>query len=131
MSGAELHSIMVAAVRTWHPRVREIVARCDPASLFALPLRSSVPTTRWATTRTTLLGDAVHAMSPAAGAGACMALRDAAHLTDALTEAAGGRDLLAALEEYEADMTTHGFAAVLAGARNGERFLGQDPLPAA
>jgi 2-polyprenyl-6-methoxyphenol hydroxylase-like FAD-dependent oxidoreductase len=131
MSGAELHSIMVAAVRTWHPRVHDIVARCDPASLFALPLRSSVPTTPWATTRTTLLGDAVHAMSPAAGAGACMALRDAAHLTDALTGAAGGRDLLAALEEYEADMTTHGFAAVLAGARNGERFLGQDPLPAA
>jgi 2-polyprenyl-6-methoxyphenol hydroxylase-like FAD-dependent oxidoreductase len=33
--------------------------------------------------------------------------------------------------EYEADMTAHGFAAVLTGARNGERFLGQDPLPTA
>jgi 2-polyprenyl-6-methoxyphenol hydroxylase-like FAD-dependent oxidoreductase len=99
------------------------------ASLFALPLRSSVPVTRWATTRVTLLGDAIHAMSPAAGAGACEALRDAARLTDALTEAAAGHDLLAALAGYEADMTARGFAAVLAGARNGERFLGQDPLP--
>jgi hypothetical protein len=44
-------------------------------------------------------------------------------------EAAAGRDVLAALEDYESDMTAHGFAAVLGGARNGERFLGQDPLP--
>jgi 2-polyprenyl-6-methoxyphenol hydroxylase-like FAD-dependent oxidoreductase len=130
-SSAELHSIMAEAVRAWHPRVREIVSRCDPESLFVLPLRSSVPVARWGTTRATLLGDAIHAMSPAAGAGACTALRDAARLTDALTEAAAGRDLHAALEAYESDMTAHGFAAVLAGARNGERYLGQDPLPAA
>lgn len=130
-SGAELHSIMAAAVRTWHPRVREIVSRCDPASLFALPLRSSVPVPPWTTTRVTLLGDAIHAMSPAAGAGACMALRDAARLTDALTDAVAGRDLLTSLRAYETDMTADGFAAVRAGAHNGERFLGQDPLPAA
>jgi 2-polyprenyl-6-methoxyphenol hydroxylase-like FAD-dependent oxidoreductase len=130
LSGDHLHELVTGAVRTWHPRVREIVAQCEPASMFGLPLRSSVPIRRWATSRITLLGDAIHAMSPAAGAGACVALRDAARLTAALGEAATRRDLIDAVRDYESDMTERGFAAVVAGAENGERFLGQDPLPA-
>lgn len=129
MPGEHLHTIITEAVRTWHPRVRAIVAACDPATLFALPLRTSVPLESWPTTTVTLLGDAIHAMSPAAGAGACTALRDASRLTAALTEAAAGRDLLAALRDYEAEMIDYGFAAVRAGAVNGQRILGQDPLP--
>jgi 2-polyprenyl-6-methoxyphenol hydroxylase-like FAD-dependent oxidoreductase len=129
-SGDRLHGIMAAAVRTWHPRVRAIVAACDPATVFALPLRTSVPIPPWETTPVTLLGDAIHAMSPAAGAGACTALRDAAHLTAALTQAAEGRDLIAALRDYETEMIDYGFTAVRTGASNGQRILGQDPLPA-
>ena len=131
LSGDHLHELVTGAVRTWHPRVQEIVAQCEPASMFGLPLRSSVPISRWATSRITLLGDAIHAMSPAAGAGACVALRDAARLTTALGEAATRRDLVEAVRDYESDMIERGFAAVVAGAENGERFLGQDPLPAA
>jgi 2-polyprenyl-6-methoxyphenol hydroxylase-like FAD-dependent oxidoreductase len=131
LTGDRLHEMVTGAVRTWHPRVQEIVARCDPASMFALPLRSSVPISRWVTSRITLLGDAIHAMSPAAGAGACVALRDAARLSAALSEAAAGRDVIDAVRDYESDMTERGFGAVVAGAENGERFLGQDPLPAA
>jgi 2-polyprenyl-6-methoxyphenol hydroxylase-like FAD-dependent oxidoreductase len=115
------------AVSTWHPRVREIVAACDPASVFALPLRQSVPIDPWPTTTVTLLGDAIHAMSPAAGAGACVALRDASHLATTLSQSG---DLLGALRDYESAMTERGFAAVREGAANGHRFLGQDPLPA-
>jgi 2-polyprenyl-6-methoxyphenol hydroxylase-like FAD-dependent oxidoreductase len=130
LSGDRLHELVTDAVRTWHPRVREIVACCDPASMFGLPLRSSVPVRRWETSRVTFIGDAIHAMSPAAGAGACVALRDAARLTTALGEAATRRDLTEAVRDYESDMIERGFAAVVAGAENGERFLGQDPLPA-
>lgn len=130
MSGEQLHAIMVEAVRTWHPRVSEIVAHCDPATVFALPLRSGVPIAPWATTSVTLLGDAIHAMSPAAGAGACTALRDASRLTTALTQAGTGRDLIPALSDYETEMIDYGFAAVRTGASNGQRILGQDPLPA-
>ncbi|WP_027940856.1 FAD-dependent oxidoreductase [Amycolatopsis taiwanensis] len=129
MSGQELHAIITDAVRTWHPRVRKIIAACDPASVFALPLRTSIPVAGWATTQVTLLGDAIHAMSPAAGAGACAALRDADRLTTALRTAAAGHDLLNALRAYESEMIDYGFAAVRAGASNGQRFLGQDPLP--
>jgi 2-polyprenyl-6-methoxyphenol hydroxylase-like FAD-dependent oxidoreductase len=126
MPGEQLHGIVTEAVRTWHPRVREIVAACDPATLFALPLRQSVPIDPWPTTTVTLLGDAIHAMSPAAGAGACVALRDASLLTAALTR---GGNLVDALRDYESAMTERGFAAVREGAANGHRFLGQDPLP--
>jgi 2-polyprenyl-6-methoxyphenol hydroxylase-like FAD-dependent oxidoreductase len=94
--------------------------------MFALPLRTSVPIDPWPTTTVTLLGDAIHAMSPAAGAGACVALRDASRLTTALTQ---GGNLLDALRGYESAMTERGFAAVREGAANGHRFLGQDPLP--
>lgn len=117
------HAVVTAAVRDWHPRVRAIVAACAPATMFALPLRTSVPVEPWPSTRVTLLGDAIHAMSPAAGAGACVALRDAGHLAAALTRGPGG------IADYEAAMIDYGFAAVREGARNGQRFLGQDPLP--
>jgi 2-polyprenyl-6-methoxyphenol hydroxylase-like FAD-dependent oxidoreductase len=129
MSGPQLHAIMTDAVRTWHPRVRAIIDACDPASVFALPLRTSIPIGQWATTQVTVLGDAIHAMSPAAGAGACVALRDAAHLTSALRTAATGQDLITQLRGYESEMIDYGFAAVRTGASNGQRFLGQDPLP--
>ncbi|WP_063047249.1 FAD-dependent oxidoreductase [Nocardia pseudovaccinii] len=129
MNGAQLHAIMTAATRDWHSLVREIVAHCQPDSLFALPLRTSVPIDPWPTTPVTLLGDAIHAMSPAAGSGACTALRDAARLTIALTEARAGGDLIVALRAYETEMIGYGFAAVRAGAIDGQRHLGQDPLP--
>jgi 2-polyprenyl-6-methoxyphenol hydroxylase-like FAD-dependent oxidoreductase len=130
MSGDDLHALVTAAVLDWHPRVRAIVAACVPDSMFALPLRTSVPVDPWPTTAVTLLGDAVHAMSPAAGAGACVALRDAARLADVLRQAADGRDLVGAIGDYETAMIDYGFAAVREGAVNGQRFLGQDPLPA-
>jgi len=129
MTGDQLHAIVAKAVAGWHPRIRDIVAACDPATMFALPLRTSVPVDPWPTTPVTLLGDAIHAMSPAAGAGACVALRDASHLTAALSQAAAGRDLVGAISDYESAMIARGFAAVREGAANGQRFLGQDPLP--
>ena len=80
------------------------------------------------TTAVTLLGDAIHAMSPAGGVGANTALRDAATLADALNKAAHGRPLVTAVRDYETAMIDYGFAAVRASADNGHRFLGQNPL---
>ncbi|MFI9503758.1 FAD-dependent oxidoreductase [Nocardia sp. NPDC052566] len=131
LDGPAMHSIVTDAVRDWHPRLRDIVAHIDPASIFPLIMRSSVPIPAWPTTRVTLLGDAIHAMSPASGVGACTALRDAARLCSALRRAATGRDLITELREYEAEMIDYGFAAVRVGAENGHRFLAQDPLPIA
>ena len=131
MTGAELRAMVLNLIDGWHPRVQRIVREWDPAGIFPAVLRTSVPIEPWPTSAVTLLGDAIHAMSPAGGVGANTALRDAAALADALNEAAHGRPLVAQLRDYEAAMIDYGFAAVRASADNGHRFLGQDPLPTA
>nr|WP_227026022.1 FAD-dependent monooxygenase [Streptomyces fodineus] len=83
----------------------------------------------WETTAVTLLGDAIHVMSPAIGVGASTALRDARVLTDRLLQAAGGRPLAEALHAYEEEMLGYGFDAVRDSATRGHHLVGQDPLP--
>ncbi|NUW46214.1 FAD-dependent monooxygenase [Nonomuraea rhodomycinica] len=128
MSQEELRALVMELTPGWHPRVHDMIAHWT--EIVPLELRTSVPVPPWPATRVTLLGDAVHAMSPAAGAGANVALRDATTLASALasTSARGG-DPREAVRAYEAEMIEYGFAAVRASAANGARFLGQDPLP--
>ncbi|HEX4226643.1 MAG TPA: NAD(P)/FAD-dependent oxidoreductase [Pseudonocardiaceae bacterium] len=129
MSGAALRDMVLEIIADWHPRVRAMVAHWDAESAFPLILRTSVPIPAWPTSRVTLLGDAIHAMTPAGGVGANTALRDAAALTDALIDVAAGKPVQARLGEYEAAMRDYGFAAVRQSAANGIRVIGQDPLP--
>jgi 2-polyprenyl-6-methoxyphenol hydroxylase-like FAD-dependent oxidoreductase len=61
----------------------------------------------------TLLGDAIHTMTPLQGLGGKTALRDAAVLRYHLVEAdRGRRGLLAAIHAYESAMLDYGFDAV-------------------
>ncbi|MFE2964533.1 FAD-dependent oxidoreductase [Streptomyces sp. NPDC059340] len=129
MSGAELQTLTLSLVEGWHPGLVEIVSRQDPASIFPVSVRTSVPVAAWETTAVTLLGDAVHVMSPAIGVGANTALRDARVLADRLLQAAGGRPLAEALHDYEEEMIGYGFDAVRDSAARGHRLVGQDPLP--
>jgi 2-polyprenyl-6-methoxyphenol hydroxylase-like FAD-dependent oxidoreductase len=93
--------------------LRAIVTASDPATVALHAVRSSVQLPGWPTSRVTLLGDAIHSMTPSRGIGANTALRDAALLTDQLNTA--GLDepaLLGAIHAYETDMQTYGFEAV-------------------
>jgi 2-polyprenyl-6-methoxyphenol hydroxylase-like FAD-dependent oxidoreductase len=125
LSGEELQALVLAKTKDWHPRVRAMVENIAPESLFSLVIRTSVPIEPWETTTVTLLGDAIHAMSPAAGVGANTALHDASLLAAALADG----PVLESLRRYEKEMVEHGFAAVRLSTDNGRRFLGQDPLP--
>ena len=129
MTGSELQRATLRLIEGWHPQVRRIIEHWLPESVFPLTLRTSVPIPAWHPSRVTLLGDAVHAMSPAGGIGANTALRDASLLAVALEEAAHGRPIVDALADYESVMTGYGFDAVRTSADNGRRMLGQDPLP--
>ena len=97
----------------WSHAFRDLVGLTDPTTISCLSIRSSVPVSPWNTGRITLLGDAIHSMTPYRGIGANVALKDAARLTRALSAAhQGRRDLIAAINEYEASMLDYGFRAV-------------------
>ncbi|MEA3093723.1 MAG: hypothetical protein QOJ04_5065 [Caballeronia sp.] len=97
----------------WHPNLRALIRASDPATAFAVDVRTSVPVDAWPTTNVTVLGDAVHLMTPGRGVGANTALRDAALLATRLGAAQrgemSGHDAVAG---YEAQMREYGFHAV-------------------
>jgi 2-polyprenyl-6-methoxyphenol hydroxylase-like FAD-dependent oxidoreductase len=111
---AALHRLAADMVNGWHPAVQRIIAEADVDATFPVCVTSARPVPPWTTTpAVTLLGDAIHTMSPGRGDGANVALRDAQGLLRALTRAANGDvPLTEAKQAYEADMLEYGFAAV-------------------
>lgn len=102
---AEVHARMQDVVAGWHPALQGLVERIDLSTLFWFPFRRLDPVPAWASSRVTLLGDAIHAMMPTRGQGANMALRDAGILSARLAGAARGEQpLLEAIGDYEQAM---------------------------
>lgn len=122
---AGLHAVVTETVRRWHRDVRRLVELASIEETILVPIRSAVPIGPWPSTRVTLLGDAVHAMSPARGSGANTALRDAALLATELASAArGDKNVVEAIADYEREMVDYGFEAVRAS-REAERVGGR------
>jgi 2-polyprenyl-6-methoxyphenol hydroxylase-like FAD-dependent oxidoreductase len=116
-SPAQLHEIATGMIGSWHPDVRDLVRLAETSQTFLVRIRTSVPVPPWRPGRVTLLGDAIHAMSPARGSGANIALQDAGLLCRTLSSAARGtRPLVAAIAYYEDRMRDYGYAAVRASA---------------
>jgi 2-polyprenyl-6-methoxyphenol hydroxylase-like FAD-dependent oxidoreductase len=107
-----LHRAAVRMVDGWHPGVRRIVAAADVPGTFPVCVTSARPVQPWDEPAVTLLGDAIHTMSPGRGEGANVALRDARLLRNAL--AGGGAPPAAGKAAYEAEMLRYGFQAVAA-----------------
>lgn len=125
ISGKALKAVMRAAARSWHPALQALVELLDEEQIFLNRLRTSRPQPAWTPSRVTLLGDAIHSMTPYRGIGGNIALKDARVLCDALTRAARGEQpLLEAIGEYEAEMRRYGFAAVGDSLRAMEQFTG-------
>ncbi|GAA2785756.1 FAD-dependent oxidoreductase [Crossiella cryophila] len=125
--GADPHTLrelVGSLIADWHPGLRRMVADTEAETISLLPVHTADPVRPWPTTRVTLLGDAIHSMTPFLGLGAGTALRDARLLADRIIEVAnGGRDLLAAVGEYEREMLDYGFAAVADSRRASRMFL--------
>jgi 2-polyprenyl-6-methoxyphenol hydroxylase-like FAD-dependent oxidoreductase len=119
-----LQAIACRLTAHWHPLLDQLLARSDAAATFAFPLRAALPVPAWPTTRVTLLGDAVHATAALCGTGAGVTIRDAALLSDELTEVASGRTgLLAAVSRYEEQMREYGGAAALRSLQRAEHVF--------
>jgi len=109
---AGLHALSAELIRTWHPDLRALHAEADIGQTFGVRVRTSPPVPAWPPSRVTVLGDAIHAMSPGRGSGANTALQDAALLSRTLAGGAVGGALVAAIGDYERQMREYGYAAV-------------------
>jgi len=111
--GRALQRQAAAAVADWHPAIRQLIAASDPNTLLSVPLHTSAPVPAWPSSRVTLLGDAIHTMTPLQGLGGNTALQDAARLVAALGAVQRGEmPLPEAIGAYEAALRHDGFAAV-------------------
>jgi 2-polyprenyl-6-methoxyphenol hydroxylase-like FAD-dependent oxidoreductase len=111
--GPGLQAIAEDLVAAWHPTLRAIVDHADPSATYPFGIFAALPVTRWDQPGVTLMGDAIHTMTPGRGEGANTALRDAALLAARLTDAATGRmPITTAIEDYETEMLRYGFRAV-------------------
>ena len=122
--GPELKQILRRAVKNWHPDLRKLAEMLDETEMTANPLRTSRRIAAWPTRHITLLGDAIHSMTPYRGIGANVALRDAALLCTRLVEAAHGqKPVLQAIHEYEQAMRGYAFEAVDASLQSMEQAV--------
>jgi 2-polyprenyl-6-methoxyphenol hydroxylase-like FAD-dependent oxidoreductase len=111
------------------PALRHMIGRADPAYTTAFAVKTAAEVGPWPPRHVTLLGDALHNMTPFRGMGANAALYDAERLAKTLTDVAEGQHaLLPALAAYERDMIEHGFAAARASLANMHRFHSKSGL---
>lgn len=113
MHGGAIKTLVLRTIDKWHPTFRRLVAESDIEQVAAVPVLTSIPIDRWEPSNVTLLGDAIHTMTPLQGLGGSTTLRDAELLCRRLIEIAHGRTTLAeGIRNYEPAMVDYGFRAV-------------------
>jgi 2-polyprenyl-6-methoxyphenol hydroxylase-like FAD-dependent oxidoreductase len=130
-SGETLQRVAAEMIGAWPDRATSLVRAGEPSAFFLVKMYTSVPFALDAPSNVTLLGDAVHAMTPTLGRGANVAMRDGALLGRALRRVASGEaPLRLVLTDYERSMLDYGFAVVREAADIGQQRMAQNPLPA-
>ncbi|TDD60962.1 FAD-dependent monooxygenase [Kribbella antibiotica] len=126
LGGRELVDLALKITPGWSPQLRKLLELTDVSTCFPVNIRTSVPIGPWQTTNVTLIGDAIHTMTPGRGVGANTALRDAVNLCRQLVEVRDGRsELISAVYEYEAKMIEYGFDAVV---KSRAQMTSDDPM---
>jgi salicylate hydroxylase len=127
LAGAVLQTMVGQMMPGWHPDLLRLVSEADPESVAAFRVQTSEAIEPWRPTRVTLLGDAIHAMTPLQGLGGNTAFRDAALLCRLLVEVEHGQtELIPAIEAYERAMTAYGFDAVRQSRKIAELAVSDD-----
>ncbi len=121
MDGSALREFALKVCSAWHPGFSQMIQMTDPSTVGLIRIRTSVPVEHWQNTTITLIGDAIHSMTPYRGIGGNVALRDASLLCHNLTAAQRGEmPLLQAVHDYEVAMLEYGFNAVRTSLRVAE-----------
>jgi 2-polyprenyl-6-methoxyphenol hydroxylase-like FAD-dependent oxidoreductase len=130
MTPGALKEALRKTVKGWHPNLRKLVEMVDEDKVSVNRLRTSRQMAPWKSSRVTLIGDAIHSMTPYRGIGANIALKDAALLASKLIEAhSGEKALLDAIAEYETSMREYAFAAVESSRKSMEQAVGEKNYP--
>ena len=103
--GGQLKQLAEAATERFDPHITSLVA--NAGDWYLSPMRRLTLAKPWPPSRVTLLGDAIHAMPPTIGAGANLALADAALLTGFLGDAGTKTEPVAAVGHYEEAMRAY------------------------
>jgi len=124
--GDDLARLVGDMTPDWHRNLRRLFELTDPSTCFPVNIKTSVPVDPWPATNVTLIGDAIHTMTPGRGVGANTALRDAVLLCARIIDVAAGRlGLTEAVAQYEAKMIKYGFDAVL---QSREQMTDENPI---
>jgi 2-polyprenyl-6-methoxyphenol hydroxylase-like FAD-dependent oxidoreductase len=111
--GAEAAKLAKELTKDWHPRFKPLFDQMNDKDAAFWKITCSTPegVPEWKNDpRVTVIGDAVHSMTPAGGLGANTAVRDSALLGRLLAEAGGwAKDVTA---KYEKEMRVYGSEAV-------------------
>ncbi len=119
-----IRKAILSVTRDWHPSLRKILQQSEAGDTAMLPIRSGRPDVHWPVGSATLLGDAIHAMTPAGGLGANTALADAASLAEAILKAdCGSLSIPFALAQYESDMRERAISAVETSNRGASKLF--------
>jgi 2-polyprenyl-6-methoxyphenol hydroxylase-like FAD-dependent oxidoreductase len=111
--GKPAADIAKALTASWHPRVKPLFDHMDEdnAAFWKFTCSSPEGVPEWPNEpRVTVIGDAVHSMTPAGGIGANTAVRDSALLGRLLAEAGGFKEGVTAA--YEKEMRVYASEAV-------------------
>ena len=121
LSVVELQNLVLGAIWDWSPQLSTIVQDSDTSTIRSVPLRSMPFLQPWEASNVTVLGDAIHNMTPMAGVGANTALRDAELLARMLKDVVAGKsNLVEAISSYENEMRHYANEAVGLSRRNAE-----------
>jgi 2-polyprenyl-6-methoxyphenol hydroxylase-like FAD-dependent oxidoreductase len=124
--GDDLARLVREMTPDWHPNLQRLFELTDPSTCFPVNMKTSVPVDPWPASNITLIGDAIHTMTPGRGVGANTALRDAVLLCARIIDVANGRlDIVEAVNRYEAKMIKYGFDAVL---KSRQQMTADDPI---
>lgn len=115
MIGKPAAAIAKALTANWHPRLKSLYDNMieEDAAFWKITCSTPWGVSEWPNEpRVSVIGDAVHSMTPAGGIGANTAVQDSALLGKLLAEAGGYKEGITAA--YEKKMRVYGSAAVAA-----------------